>query len=155
MVDHPADSPTEHAATPTSAQVAAELAVALGRVARRLRQASPDLELTHSQRSALALLDREGPSTTAALARAELVRPQSMRLTVGALESQGLVARAPDPTDGRQAVMSVTELGRRTLAGVRADKRGWLTRAIDEELDETERRTLADAVALLERLVHR
>ncbi|WP_328536923.1 MarR family winged helix-turn-helix transcriptional regulator [Streptomyces sp. NBC_00344] len=140
---------------PTPEQIAAELSVVLGRVARRMRMASPGLELTYSQRSALSLLDREGPSTTAALARAEMVRPQSMRLTVAALESQGLVARHPDPLDGRQSVMSVTDLGRSTLAGVRADKEGWLTRAIDEELDEAERRTLADAVALFERLVQR
>lgn len=144
-----------NSAEPTPEQVAAELSVVLGRVIRRLRKASSVLELTQSQRSALSLLDREGPSTTAALARAELVRPQSMRLTVAALESQGLVARAPDPTDGRQSVVSVTDLGRRTLAGVRADKAGWLTRAIYEELDGAERRTLAEAAVLLERLVQR
>ncbi|MCX4548477.1 MarR family transcriptional regulator [Streptomyces sp. NBC_01387] len=142
-------------AEPGSEQIAAELAAVLGRVARRLRQASPGLELTHSQRSALALLEREGPTTTAALARIELVRPQSMRLTVGALEQRGFVARAPDPTDGRQSVMSVTDLGRRTLAAVRADKQGWLARAIDEELDGAERRTLVEAAALLERLAQR
>ncbi|WP_405777619.1 MarR family winged helix-turn-helix transcriptional regulator [Streptomyces sp. NBC_00859] len=138
---------------PSPEQVAAELSVVLGRVARRLRRTSPGLELTQSQRSALSLLDREGPSTTAALARAELVRPQSMRLTVAALETAGLVERAPDPTDGRQSVMSVTALGRRTLEGVRADKQSWLACAIGEELDAAERRTLNDAVALLERLV--
>lgn len=140
---------------PSPEQIAAELAVVLGRVARRLRRTSPGLELTHSQRSALSLLDREGPMTTAALARAELVRPQSMRLTVAALEGRDLVERVPDPTDGRQSVMSITDLGRRTLEGVRADKQGWLALAIGDELDTAERRTLTDAVALLERLVQR
>ncbi|MFE2375828.1 MarR family winged helix-turn-helix transcriptional regulator [Streptomyces sp. NPDC059398] len=140
---------------PSPEQIASELAVALGRVARRLRQASPGLELTQSQRSALSLLDREGPMTTAALARAELVRPQSMRLTLAALEARDMVERTPDPTDGRQSVMSVTELGHHTLEGVRADKRGWLALAISDELDPSERRTLTDAVALLERLVQR
>ncbi|WP_328378517.1 MarR family transcriptional regulator [Streptomyces sp. NBC_01020] len=140
---------------PSSEQIAAELAVVLGHVARRLRQTSPGLELTHSQRSALSLLDREGPMTTAALARAELVRPQSMRLTIAALEARELVGRAPDPRDGRQSVMSLTDLGRRTLEGVRADKQGWLALAISDELDPAERRTLTDAVALLERLVQR
>ncbi|MFD5112282.1 MarR family winged helix-turn-helix transcriptional regulator [Streptomyces sp. NPDC058391] len=140
---------------PTAEQVAADLSAVVSRLMRRLRTASPDSRLTPSQRSVLARLDVEGPSTTAALARAEYVRPQSMRLTLGALEEQGLVARTPDPDDGRQSVVSVTDPGRSTLAGVRAAKRGWLSDAIAAELDSAERRTLSDAAALLQRLVEK
>lgn len=91
-------------------------------------------------------------ATTAALARAEYVRPQSMRLTLGALESQGLVERAPDPEDGRKSVMSLTESGTATLAEVRAAKRDWLAQALAAGLDGAERRTVAEAVELLDRL---
>jgi DNA-binding MarR family transcriptional regulator len=141
------------AAAPEAGQVAAELTAVLGRVARRLRSASPQSLLTPSQRSVLSRLDRGGPATTAELARLELVRPQSMRLTVGALEEQGLVERTPDPSDGRQVVVSATDQGRRVLADVRAEKHGWLTAAIRGELDAQELRTLSEAAALLERLV--
>jgi DNA-binding MarR family transcriptional regulator len=136
-------------------RIAADLAGAVGRLARRLRTASPDSLLTPTQRTVMARLEREGPATTAALARAEYVRPQSMRLTVGALEERGLVSRAPDPDDGRQSVVSVTDEGRGVLASVRAAKHSWLARTLDEELDADERRTLADAVALIERLTGR
>jgi DNA-binding MarR family transcriptional regulator len=142
-------------AGPDAGQVAAELTAVLGRVARRLRSASPQSLLTPSQRSVLSRLDRGGPATTAELARLELVRPQSMRLTVGALEEHGLVERTPDPSDGRQVVVSATGRGRRVLADVRAEKQGWLTQALREELDTRELRTLSEATALLERLVQK
>nr|WP_202434402.1 MULTISPECIES: MarR family transcriptional regulator [unclassified Streptomyces] len=118
-----------------------------------MRTMQPEGVLTPSQRSVLARLDESGPATTAALARAEFVRPQSMRLTLAALEARGLVARAPDPSDGRKSVVSVTDEGLAALAGVRAVTRGWLADAIADELDGEERRTVAEAVVLIRRLV--
>ncbi|MFE7748368.1 MarR family winged helix-turn-helix transcriptional regulator [Streptomyces sp. NPDC057428] len=138
---------------PGAERVADDLAAVVSRLLRRLRGSSADSLLTPSQRSVLARLQDGGPATTAALARAELVRPQSMRLTLGALESRGFVTRAPDLADGRKSVVSVTEAGSSTLAGVRAAKRSWLAGAIAGELDGEERRTLAEAVELIGRLV--
>ncbi|MEU1124330.1 MarR family transcriptional regulator [Streptomyces sp. NPDC005899] len=150
--DRPGDQ-EQAPADPTPDHLASDLAGVVGRLLRRLRSTSGESLLTPSQRSVLARLHDGGPSTTAELARAELVRPQSMRLTLGALEGQGLVARAPDPGDGRKSVVSVTAAGRTTLAEVRAAKRDWLADAIAGELDGAERRTVAEAVALLNRLV--
>ncbi|MEU9092965.1 MarR family transcriptional regulator [Streptomyces sp. NPDC048428] len=133
--------------------MANHLASVVGRLLRRLRSSSSESLLTPTQRSVLARLDDGGPATTADLARSEFVRPQSMRLTLGALEEQGLVERAPDPVDGRKSVMSVTGAGRGTLAEVRAAKRNWLAEAVAAELDGAERRTVAEAAALIERLV--
>jgi len=138
---------------PTAERVATDLSAVVGRLLRRLRSSSADSLLTPSQRSVLARLDDGGPATTAALARAELVRPQSMRLTLGALETQGFVTRAPDPADGRKSLVSVTEEGSAVLAAVRAAKRSWLADAITAELDGAERRTLAEAAELIGRLV--
>lgn len=140
-------------AEPTAEQLATQLTAAVSRLLRRLRTTSSDSLLTPTQRSVLARLDDEGPATTAALARAEYVRPQSMRLTLGALESQGLVERAADPTDGRKSVISITGTGRATLAAVRAAKHNWLAEAIAAELDGAERRTVAEAAELIDRLV--
>ncbi|MCX4770076.1 MarR family winged helix-turn-helix transcriptional regulator [Streptomyces sp. NBC_01285] len=140
-------------ADPTAEQVANDLAAVVGRLLRRLRSSSSESLLTPTQRSVLARLADGGPATTAALARAEFVRPQSMRLTLGALEDQGLVERAPDPDDGRKSVMSITGSGHSMLAEVRAAKRNWLAEAIAAELDGAERRTVAEATALLDRLV--
>ncbi|MFG2601579.1 MarR family winged helix-turn-helix transcriptional regulator [Streptomyces sp. NPDC048462] len=149
MTQTPADTPVD----PTAEQVGNDLAAVVGRLLRRLRSSSSESLLTPTQRSVLARLEDGGPATTAALARAEFVRPQSMRLTLGALEEQGLVERAPDPDDGRKSVMSITGAGRTTLAEVRVAKRNWLAEAIAAELDGAERRTLAEATVLLDRLV--
>ncbi|MFF4244390.1 MarR family winged helix-turn-helix transcriptional regulator [Streptomyces sp. NPDC001822] len=149
----PRSSDTGTDEAPGAERVADDLAAVVSRLLRRLRGSSADSLLTPSQRSVLARLQDDGPATTASLARAELVRPQSMRLTLGALESRGFVTRAPDLADGRKSVVSVTEAGSSTLAGVRAAKRSWLAEAIAGELDAAERRTLAEAVELIGRLV--
>lgn len=140
-------------ADPTPQEVADHLASVVGRLLRRLRSSSSEKLLTPTQRSVLARLEDAGPATTADLARSEFVRPQSMRLTLGGLEEQGLVERTPDPVDGRKSVVSVTDTGRTTLARVRAAKRDWLAEAVASELDGAERRTVAEAAGLIERLV--
>jgi DNA-binding MarR family transcriptional regulator len=68
-----------------------------------------------SQGSVLGRLDREGPQNTSKLAELERVRPQSMGQTVAELETQGLIARRPDPTDGRRSLIELTEAGRTEL----------------------------------------
>lgn len=133
-------------------RLATDLGATVSLLMRRLRAASPQGELSPTQRAVLARIDADGPSTIAALARAELVRPQSMRVTVGALEEHGILARNPHPTDGRQVVFSLTEEGRRVLRDVRAAKHDWLAVAVAERLTADERRTLAEATALIRRL---
>jgi DNA-binding MarR family transcriptional regulator len=141
---------TEEAARDTD--TATELSVVVGQLMRRLRAESPEGALTPTQRSVMGRLDRDGPAITAALARAEHVRPQSMRMTLGALEEQGIVTRSPHPTDGRQVVFSLTPDGRKGLTSVRHAKESWLAEAIAGVLDPAERRTLTEAIALLRRL---
>lgn len=156
MSERSTESPRGRTAQPpTAEQAASDIAAVAGQLTRRLRTTAPVEGLTPSQRSALVRLDSEGPATTAALARAEHITPQSMRLTLGALEERGLVARTPHPTDGRQSVVSVTDEGHAVLEGVRAAKETWLSKVIAEELDAGERRTLAAAAALLRRLIEK
>ena len=83
-------------------ELATELRTSLGLLLRRLRQAPAAGELTLPETAALARLDRGGPATSADLARAEQISPQSMGATLGELETRGLVKRQPDPSDGRR-----------------------------------------------------
>lgn len=142
------------AAVKDQQRLATELAAAAGGFMRRLRAASSADGLTPSQRSVLHRLDAGGPSTIAALARAELVRPQSMRATVCALEEREILQRSPHPTDGRQVVFALTGSGRTTLRDLRRAKHDWLAEAVSNRLDAAERRTLAEATELLKRLTH-
>ncbi|MBC2867179.1 MarR family winged helix-turn-helix transcriptional regulator [Streptomyces mexicanus] len=138
--------------TPDRSRSAEELMAVVSQLNRRMRAASPEGALTPSQRIVLGRL-HDGPATTAALARAEHVRPQSMRVTLGVLEESGLVERSPHPTDGRQVVFSLTEAGRRRLGALRQAKETWLADAIAARLDAEEQRVLAHAIELMKRLV--
>jgi DNA-binding MarR family transcriptional regulator len=133
-------------------RAASDLRVALGRIVRRLRQAHEPGELTLSEVSALSRLDRDGPATPGALAGGERVRPQAMGTTLAALEQRGLVARMPDPDDGRRVSVSITEEGRQILLDRRSASVRRLSRALTEGFSPEERRRLIEVTPLLERL---
>ncbi|NLU73838.1 MarR family transcriptional regulator [Streptomyces sp. HNM0575] len=135
-----------------AAEVAAALRLVVGRIARRVRQAHSVGELTLSEVSVLARLDRDGAASPGSLAELERVRPQAVASTLAALEERGLVVRRQDAADGRRAAMSVTESGRGLLADRRSESVRLLTDAIEEELTPSERRTLHSVLPLLERL---
>ncbi|NIF74479.1 MULTISPECIES: MarR family transcriptional regulator [unclassified Burkholderia] len=134
------------------AHLAGELRIALGKLMRRLRDQGRAGDFTSSQRSVLLRLERDGPATVSALARAESVRPQSMRATVAALEAAGAVTGSPDPEDGRQTLIALAEAYRERLRASRAAREDWLGRALEARLSAAERQELAAAVALLQRL---
>ena len=92
--------------------LASDLRVVLGQLVRRLRA---EHRFSLSQGAVLGRLDREGFSSISELAIAERMRPQSMAQTVSDLEADGLIARRPDPTDGRRTLVSLTERGHDTL----------------------------------------
>ncbi|HEY1441352.1 MAG TPA: MarR family transcriptional regulator, partial [Mycobacterium sp.] len=91
---------------------ARDLRVVFSRLRRRLRNVGIGGDLTPSQTAVLTRLWKEGASSASALAGAERVRPQSMATIVAALDQRGLIARTPDPEDGRRQVISLTEAGR-------------------------------------------
>ena len=132
------------------ATLASDLRVVIGQLIRRLRAERRDLSL--AQVTVLGRLDRAGPSGVSDLAAGERVRPQSMAATVAALASAGLVSRTPDPGDGRRVLIALTPAGREALAADRRIREGWLADAIRRDLSTKERRTLADAAALLARI---
>jgi DNA-binding MarR family transcriptional regulator len=131
------------------AAAASELRVVLGRLMRRLRSKNR-LPLMHG--AVLGRLEREGTSTVSQLAACEGVRPQSMAQTVAELEGAGLVARRPDPLDGRRMLVELTDGGNAALAADRRQREGWLADAIAERLSVEERRVLQRTLALLDRL---
>jgi len=130
----------------------AELTRAMGLLIRRVRAAAAGNGLSLSESMVLSRLDKDGPATTAELARAEGVRPQSMRTTVAALEQMELVKRSPHPTDGRQVNLAATAKGRALRQKARQAKHTWLAEAI-AQLDAADRATLFAAGDIIERLV--
>ncbi|MGD0446983.1 MAG: MarR family transcriptional regulator [Edaphobacter sp.] len=127
-----------------------ELLSVTGQLTRRLRAVSNTRELTWSQVAIMARLEEAGPLTTADLARAESVKPQSMGGTLAAMEEEGLVDRQPHPTDGRQILYALTDEGREARKKVSLAKREWLLAAI-AQLSRGEQKALLAAVDIIRR----
>ncbi|MFZ0493135.1 MAG: MarR family transcriptional regulator [Acidimicrobiia bacterium] len=131
-------------------QTAVALRLSVGRLARRLRQESPG-DLTPSQRSALATLDREGALRMSDLAAIERVSPPSMTGIVGRLEERGLVTREANPNDARSTVVSITQRALDLLVAIRALRTAFLTTRLSTMTDD-ELLTLTRAIDLLNRI---
>jgi len=138
--------------TARASALARELRVVISQLRHRLREQSHPGDYTWSQISVIIRLERDGPATVSALARAEGVRQQSMGATISALEEAGLVSGSPDPTDGRQTILSLTDACRELIKTNRAAKEDWLLRAIQSKLSSEEQEKLAVALELLKRL---
>ena len=128
-----------------------ELSLATAHLLRRLRAETDSDELGWSQLAILARLHNDGPASTAGLARAESMKPQSMGATLAMLERDGLVERRPHPTDGRQVLFALTDEGVEARRKRSALKQKWLLAAM-AKLDPAEQQTLMSAVALIKRL---
>jgi DNA-binding MarR family transcriptional regulator len=143
---------SEGAVPPSSLEQAVTgLLLATGQLTRRLRAETNLRELTWSQVAIMARLDGAGPMTTADLARAESVKPQTMGGTLAYMEEVGLVERHPHPTDGRQVLFALTAEGVEARRQTRIAKEEWLLRAM-AKLDPDEQQTLISAIALIQRL---
>jgi len=81
------------------------------------------------------------------------MRPQSMSAIVAPLQEAGLVSGSPDPSDGRQTLISLTPKCLKRLQEGRAARQDWLTATIAQRLSAQEQEKLQAALELLARLV--
>ena len=146
-------TPPEHSDTAATSALAVELRAVTARLRRRLREQAHLGEITGTQLAVLGRLERDGPATVTSLARAEAMRPQSMGANMAALEAAGLAAGAPDPSDGRQTLWSVTPAFLARISANRAAREDWLFHALERTLSPAEQAELAHALELLKRLV--
>jgi DNA-binding MarR family transcriptional regulator len=135
----------------TLAGSAARLRMAIVRTSRRLRQEAAGAvgELTPTAAAALATVERHGPLTPSELAEIERVKRPTATRTLGVLSEAGLVERAPDPEDGRSALVSITAVGRDRLRRLRGRKNAYLARRM-RDLPVEDLMTLDRAAAILE-----
>jgi DNA-binding MarR family transcriptional regulator len=131
-----------------------DLMQAVGLLVRRVRAASASHELSWTESVVMARLAKDGPATTADLARSEGMKPQSMGTTIAALEEMGIVERKPHPTDGRQVNIQLTAKGAALRKSAKDAKLTWLMQAI-AQLDERERETLFKAGEIIKRLAEK
>jgi DNA-binding MarR family transcriptional regulator len=133
--------------------LATEIRAVYRKLKLRVREQGGGNDLTASQAAVLLRLEEDGPATVSSLARAEGMRPQSMSAIVAPLQQSGLVRGAPDPSDGRQTLMSLTPKCLKWLQQGRAARQDWLTTTISQKLSVHEQEKLQSALELLSRLV--
>ncbi len=132
--------------------VARALRAALAKLNRQLR-AHDELDgVGATGMSLLGRLFRGGPSTAAALAAQERLKPQSLTRTLATLEARKLIAREADDTDRRRSTITVTIAGVKLLQSNVRNRESWLYRAMESALSQTERDLLRIAIPLLDRL---
>jgi DNA-binding MarR family transcriptional regulator len=133
---------------------AARLRMAIVRTSRRLRQEAAGAvgELTPTSAAALATVERHGPLTPSELAAIERVQRPTATRTLRVLTEAGLVERAPDPKDGRSALVSITAAGRERLRRLRGRKNAYLARRM-RALPSADLETLDRAAEILEEIL--
>jgi DNA-binding MarR family transcriptional regulator len=127
------------------------LRLAVVRLNRRLRAQRTNSSVTLTQVSALSALRKCGALTPGELAAKEGVQPPSMTRVISALEDYGFVSRRPHPTDGRQAIVELTDQGTAYLRAEVSAREAWLDSRL-AELDEDDRELLGRAAEIIDRM---
>lgn len=129
----------------------ADFVQTLGLLVRRFRAVGGTGDLSWTESIVMRRLEKDGPATTAELARELGVKPQSMGTTVAALEQKGFVERSPHLTDGRQVNIGLSAKGVGVRKSAGDAKRSWLAEAV-ARLDGREQETLFSAGEIMKRL---
>ena len=135
----------------TETTLASDLLTVVARI-NRLANQRVRLPLPFAQARLLSTIEAEGRARISDLAALDHCSQPTMTTQVRRLEEAGLVSRTVDPDDARAVLISITPQGIATLAQVRAD-RGNAIDPFMEELDSTDRDTLAAAVEIMRGLL--
>ncbi|MCX4094307.1 MarR family winged helix-turn-helix transcriptional regulator [Nocardia sp. alder85J] len=131
-------------------EIEEQLLVALRRGRRVAREAAEKVHpgLEPAAYAFLVRLDAVGPSRPSDLAAYFHIGKATAGRQLTALQALGLIARQPDPEDGRAYLLDLTPDGRQRLSACRADRQ----RSLRERLGAWPEADLATLAALLVRL---
>jgi DNA-binding MarR family transcriptional regulator len=153
---NPAAVPTSSVASTAEieAEPTARLRAVLGRLSRRLRPTLAGSGLTPSEISVLFTIVRFGPLRLSEVAEIERLNPTMLSRIAAQLGERGLIRRSADPGDRRAALVQASAAGRRMRERIHRER----TRALDahvQQLDESQREALWQALPVLEELAER
>lgn len=148
MAEH--ELAVENAVDPEFLDLERELAVFLRRAransGEMAREVHPDLE--PAAYGLLVRLEETGHQRATELSAYFGVGKATMSRQLRALQDLGLIAREPDPADGRASLVRVTDEGLSRFRQVRAARRGRYVR----KLADWDRREIAELARLLHQL---
>ena len=117
-----------------------------------VRRATPPAEWSSVALSTIDRLARGGPLRVTHLVAAERISQPGMTGLIARLEAAGLVARRPDPSDGRATLITVTDAGVAYLERLRQGRAETIGSLV-EQLSPAHRRALSQAVEAMAELV--
>jgi DNA-binding MarR family transcriptional regulator len=139
------------AAKVAGAGLGADLLAVVARLNRYATQRI-QMQLPAAQARLLSTIEAHGEARICDLAAVDHCSQPTMTTQVRRLEEAGLVARTVDPGDARAVRIRITPEGVRTLNRVRADRAAVIEPQL-ARLEPADRQTLAEAVAVLRRLL--
>ena len=109
-------------------------------------------EMTYQQYNVLRIIDGEGPTLQAEIARRLIVSAPVVTRLASALVEAGLIERGEDPNDRRAVILHLSDEGRRRSRQMRKEL---LAAAVEllEPLPEEQRSAVAQAIEELEVLL--
>lgn len=121
---------------------------------RRLRREKPAVEgLPTAALVVLTVAARSSEAQRPGELAAELqMTTPNMAAALRTLEEAGMVKRRPDPSDGRKVFVDVSAYGHEVVERTSNSRHAWLHEAVENVLNEHERRLLFEAGELLQRL---
>lgn len=137
----------------STTQLSSSLRSAISKMFKRLRKQVHSVE-NHSisEMETVGYIYKQGPLLPSELASLVKVSTQSMSQILSKMDGLGLIVRTPSKEDRRKMYISLTEQGNLVVEHTRYERDEWLAQAIDTHLTKQEKKTLADAVAILEKL---
>ncbi|GAA2717683.1 MarR family winged helix-turn-helix transcriptional regulator [Micromonospora olivasterospora] len=150
MSDDQTSEPERDEATLGRIETEVALLMRLGEATRRATGTAEHRVLDRAAYVILRHLAAAGPQNVSALAARLDLDGSTVTRQVSAMQRDGLIARTPDPSDGRGTVISPTAAGLQRMVAVRAAR----TRLYGEILGDwtaDDRDTLADMLARLNR----
>jgi len=134
-------------------KLATALRTLISNMSKRLRKQMHAMDsLSISAVTTLSHLYTESltPSQLAALVK---VKTQSMSEVLNHLEQLGIITKTPSEEDKRKTMISLTDKGRQVVEQTRYERDEWLTAAINENLTGKEKKVVAEAILLIEKLI--
>ena len=135
-------------------ELASELRALLTRLIKKLRKESvTGQRLSLTERSTLSVLYHQRQMLPSELAASEKITNQSMSQILNHLLGLGYITRTASKTDRRKVLISLTELGEKTVLQVRSERDQWLAKAISDSCNEEEIILLKKVIGPLSRVV--
>ena len=135
----------------TDTALAAELLYTVARI-NRLATQRINVKLPFAQARLLSAIEDQGTARISDLAELDHCSQPTMTTQVRKLEDAGLVSRAPDPSDARAVLITITPTGVAMLTQIRAARNAVIDPYLDR-LGESDRQTLVDAVRVMRNLL--